>query len=157
MSNTFLGKLAEAEDDAMKAIGELLKTEQKDIVGNILSPLMRPYDEQSILSKDDYDRIDNKLKSSFIDYVVQTKGGINNNIYELLVNPETSVTTRLLSVLQKHPEMKILQDIIPVFHGEDMENNTKTVKLKVNNRGDAFSEDVYTSMMRELKEIEPLS
>jgi hypothetical protein len=67
----------------------------------------------------------------------------------LLVDPETSIDGQLAEAKRAHPEMAILNALTTVNSGR--KGGATTVKLKVNIK-DAYDENLYTGMMRELRD-----
>lgn len=154
LNSTFLGDLIEYMDRGMSAIGAILKLE-RDEFATVLNPIIRPYEEEDFLSNDDFDRVADKLRLSFLDYIIHIKKGISSEIESLLINSSTAITSQLEQARKRHPEMIILKELVPDSQDRgNPENETKTVKLRVNLKT-ANDQDIYTGMMRELKEIEP--
>jgi hypothetical protein len=149
---TFLGDLITYMDRAMSAMGAILKLE-RDEFSSILSPIIKPYEEEDFISNDDFDRVANKLRLSFLDYIIHSKKELSSKIEELLINKDTAITKQLDEARKRHPEMVILNELIPDSQDRgDPSTETKTVKLRVNINDD---QDIFTGMMRELKEVEP--
>jgi hypothetical protein len=101
------------------------------------------------MSLSDYEKISNLIKNSFIDFVIQNNTTIREMIEPLLVNSQTSIVNKLEQAKQKYPSNQLLQDLTPV--PSDRELGTKTITLKSNIK-DAYSENLYTGMMRELRD-----
>ena len=111
--------------------------------------MLEKYIQDEYLGADDFDKIAVKIKSSFVDYITQTKTGLNDRINELLINPETSVASELAKARKAHPEMDILNNLVAV--SSDRIGGATSIKLKANLK-DAFDENLYTGMMRELRD-----
>ena len=90
----------------------VLKFEQSEL-REITNEIIAPYQREEFMRADEFDRIAAKLKNSFFDYIVQTKLGLNSRIYELLIDPQTSVATRLTKAKDKYPTLAILNYLIP--------------------------------------------
>ncbi len=148
LDNTFLKTEIELLDKATEAVGEILKLE-KGAYRYITNKVLDPYALNKYLSEDKFIKIANRIKMSFLDYIIQTKGGYNQDIERLLVDPSTNIANQLIMHKASHPELQILKDLEIVDN--KLENGTKSVKLKINLRGDAYLENLYTGYMRELK------
>ena len=148
LEGSFIGKQVDFLDKSMEAIGSILKLEQ-DEFAVITDEVLRPFSEDEYLGAEDFERIATKLKLSFLDYVIQTKAGINSDIKELVVNAKTSVADQLAEAKKKFPNIKILNDLQVV--STDRVDGTKSIRLKANSK-DAYDENMYTEMMRELRD-----
>lgn len=150
LNKSFIGKQSELIDKAMSAMGEVIKTEKDDFTV-ITNEVLQPFMDNEYLSAEEFNRVAGKIKASFLDYVIQTQGNINSEIKDLVVSNE-SVADQLAQAKQRHPEMKILNDLQVV--SSDRIDGTKSIRLRANLK-DAYDEDMYTDMMRELKVVEP--
>jgi hypothetical protein len=148
LNKSFLGNQAQFIDYSMEAMGEIFKLE-KDEFRIITDSLLRSYAENQYLAADDYEKIANKLKSSFLDYIIQTKSGLNAEIKTLLVDAGTSVASQLAEAKRNNPEIKILNELQVV--SSDREDGAKSIKLMANVK-DAYDENLYTGYMRELRD-----
>jgi hypothetical protein len=148
LEGSFIGKQADFLDKSMEAVGAVLKLEE-DEFAVITDEVLRPFSENEYLGAEDFERIATKLKLSFLDYIIQTKAGINTEIQELMVNARTSVADQLAEAKKKFPNIKILNDLQVV--STDRVDGTKSIKLKANLK-DAYDENIYTEMMRELRD-----
>jgi len=154
LDNTFLGEHIELLDGATSSLGEILKLEQDQFTEGVLKDIIAPYEENEYLSADNFDRISNKLRASFLDYIIQTKSGINSQIRELLIDAQTSVASQLAEAKIAHPETLILKKLrVESSKRGNIADNTKTIKLDVNLKS-AYDEDMYTEMLLELKSVE---
>ena len=145
---SFIGKQAELIASSMEAMGEIFKLE-KDEFRVITNSILKSFAKDQYLSADDYDRIANKLKASFLDYIIQTKSGLNSEIKALLVDAGTSVASQLAEAKRKNPGLTILNDLQVV--SSDRVDGAKSIKLLANNK-DAYDENLYTGYMRELRD-----
>lgn len=137
-------------DKSMSAMGAVFKLEQdqfKVITGDVL----RPFEEQQYMSADDFDKIATKVKASFLDYIIQTQSGINMLIKDLTTG-DNSVAKQVEKARERHPDMKILQDL--TIRSTDRMDGAKTVTLNARPK-EAYDKDLYTEMMAELKGVEP--
>ena len=148
LNSSFIGEQANLLDDSVEAIGAIFKTEQ-DKLTYITNEVLRPYADREFMSAEDYEKIANKLKASFIDYIIQTGTGINNEIKSLVVDGGTAVADQLAQAKKDFPNIKILNDLEVV--SSKRTDGAKSIKLKVNVK-DAYDENLYTEMMRELRD-----
>jgi hypothetical protein len=149
LKNTFLGDQASLLDDAFSATGEILILE-KDELRNITDKLLTPYAIKKYLSKDNFSKIGNKIKLSFLDFIIQTKSSLSNEIETLLVNGETAAVNQLAVAKKNYPNLPILNELEQV--ASPRKNGTKTIKLRVNLRNNPNTINLYTDYMRELRE-----
>jgi hypothetical protein len=145
---SFIGKQAELIASSMEAMGEIFKLE-KDEFRVITNSILKSFAKDQYLSADDYDRIANKLKASLLDYIIQTKSGLNSEIKALLVDAGTSVASQLAEAKRNNPGLTILNDLQVV--SSDRVDGAKSIKLLANNK-DAYDENLYTGYMRELRD-----
>ena len=148
LGNTFVGKLSELLSNSYQALGAVMITESPKIKAYTLSTLKR-YATKKYMPISDYEKISNLIKNSFIDFVIQNNTTIREMIGPFLVNSQTSIVNKLEQAKQKYPSNQLLQDLTPV--PSDREQGAKTITLKANIK-DAYSENLYTGMMRELRD-----
>jgi hypothetical protein len=130
--------------DAMSAVFKLDSPKFKIITDKILDH----YKAKEFISQEDYDRMANKIKTSFVDYIIQTKQGLTEQIKPLLVQIGNSITDRLAEAKEKHPEIQILRML--KAEPASVEGGATSVSLIANVK-DAATEDMYIGMMRELR------
>lgn len=149
LEETFIGKQAYFLNSFRQAMGTVFKTEQ-DIYRFITeNTIMKAYAEDEYLSNDDFEKVANKIKASFIDYLILTKTSIGSEVERLIVDPKTSVASRLGELAVKYPEIEILKRLIPI--SSDRMMGGKTVKLIINDRN-GEAENMNSGMMRELRD-----
>jgi hypothetical protein len=148
LGKTFIGKLSELLSNSYQALGAVMITENPKIKAYTLSTLKR-YATKKYMSLNDYEKISNLIKNSFIDFVIQNNATVREMIKPLLVDSETSIVDQLEKAKQKYPTNQLLQDLVPVLGNR--EKSAKSITLKVNIK-DANSENFYTGMMRELRD-----
>ena len=148
LNNSFINEQANLTEKSMNALGAILKLDQLQysvITGKVLEPYM----ENEYLGAENFDTIAAKVKASFIDYIFQTKTDLSDRTRELLIDPYTAVVTELAKARKAYPDMQILQQLTQA--ASNRVGGAKSVKLKANLK-DAFDENLYTDMMRELRD-----
>jgi hypothetical protein len=148
LKQSSIGKQADLIDFSMEAVGTILRLEE-DQFRVIIDSVLKPYSENYFLNNDDYERIANKIRASFFDFIVQTTTRLNTDIVNLFVDPETSVANRIEKLKIAFPEAKILQHLERVSSGRM--NGAQSIKLDVNVK-EAYDENMYTGYMRELRD-----
>jgi hypothetical protein len=148
LKNTFVGKLSETLSKSYEALGSIMVTENPKIKAYTLSTLKR-YATKKYMSLNDYEKIASLIKNSFVDYIIQNNTTIKNMIQPLLVDSGTSIVNQLEKAKQMYPSNQLLQDLTPVLG--DREQGAKSITLKANIK-DAYSENLYVGMMRELRD-----
>ena len=148
LDKSFIGEKANLLEKSMNALGEILKLDQLQY-SVITGKVLEPYKANEYLSADNFDTIAAKVKSSFIDYIFQTKTDLPIRLKELLVNPDTAVVGELAKARKAYPDMQILQQLTQA--ASTRVGGAKSVKLKANLK-DAYDENLYTEMMRELRD-----
>jgi hypothetical protein len=119
---------------------------------DITNKVLDSFERQEFMSDDDFSKIASKAKASFLDFVVQTKSGINAEILKLTTG-ENSIAEQLAKAKLQYPAMKLLQDLVP--ESSKKSDGAQTIKLKVNLK-EAYDENLYVEMLRELREIDPV-
>jgi hypothetical protein len=150
LDSSSLGNQKRLIDFAMKSVGSIIKLEQEQFV-NITNKVLRSFEEKEFIKDDDFSKIASKAKASFLDFIVQTKSGLNSKILELTTG-DNSIAEQLAKAKVKYPAMKLLQDLVP--ESSKKINGAQTIKLKVNLK-EAYDENLYIEMMRELKQLDP--
>lgn len=145
----FIGKQRHLLDLSMEGMGEILKLEQDQFRTPIINPLLRPYARNKYLGMDDFERIANKLKASFLDYIVQTKSGLNLEINGLFVNTQTAVAKQL-EMAKKVSSNPILDEFKVI--SSPRPDGVMSAKLTVNFKGSPYDEDLHVGYMRQLRD-----
>lgn len=148
LENTFIGKLSSLLSNSYEALGSIMVTENPKIKAYTLSTLKR-YATKKYMSLNDYEKISSLIKNSFIDYVIQNDTTIRDMIEPFLVNDQTSIVNKLEKAKQKYPSNQLLQDLVPATGNREF--GAKSITLKANIK-DAYSENLYVGMMRELRD-----
>jgi len=147
LNNSHIGlqkRILEMSDDAVGSIFIL----DQDRFRGITDKILDQYKRKEYMSEDDYARTANKIRASFLDYIIQTKTGLNAAIKPLLIDANTSVATRLAEAKTLYAnELPILRQLEVRFNRD---NGIHTVMLMANVK-DAASENMYIGMMRELR------
>jgi hypothetical protein len=152
MKGTFIGDQVELLRKELKSLGAIMKLDSEGI-DQYIDDVMAPFYEDEYMSADDFDYVAKKLKSSFLDFLIQTRSeSIFPNDGKNLFTGENSVASRLLKLKKKYPTSNLLSNLVPVSSLQ--ENGPVTVSLKVKPT-DAIDVDMHIGMMRELKEQEP--
>ena len=154
LEETFIGEMSDKLSGAFTAVGEILKLE-KDEFAEITNDILDPYYRIEFMSPDTFSKIGKKLKTSFIDYIVQVQSGLNDLIKPFFIDEETSVAKRFMKAKEAHPELEIFEHLtIDSTNRGGNDNNVKIIKL-IFPHTDAYNINLYAGMMRELKEAEP--
>lgn len=148
LKSSFLGGQKKLLGLSSSAIGAILRLDRFDF-RIITNDVLRRFAKKEFFSQDDYDRVANKIKASFLDFVIQTKTGINKEVKALLVDAGTSVASKLEKAKKDFPNNQLLKDL-QVTSSPRMDS-AKTVKLAVNLK-EAYDENLYTGYMRELRD-----
>jgi hypothetical protein len=156
LSNSFLGSLRERHGQARDVIGLFMKMEQPGIralLANVISHFTQR--GQAIQDKK-FLQISKNIVSSFIDYLTQTESGLNNRIPEILLNPSTSVASKITRLkskvdqknadLAQNPAIQAMQPII-----SDTVDGVRNIKLKAKDK-DVFTENTLIEAFRELRD-----
>jgi hypothetical protein len=152
MKGTFIGDQVELLRKELKSLGAIMKLDSEGI-DQYIDDVMAPFYEDEYMSADDFDYVAKKLKSSFLDFLIQTRSeSIFPNDGKNLFTGENSVASRLLKLKKKYPTSNLLSNLVPVSSLQ--EDGPVTVSLKVKPT-DAIDVDMHIGMMRELKEQEP--
>jgi|694.fasta_scaffold01841_4 predicted NAD-dependent protein-ADP-ribosyltransferase YbiA (DUF1768 family) len=150
LDSSSIGNQKRLIDLAMKAVGSIVKLEQERFV-DITNKVLNSFEKQDFIGDDDFSKIASKAKASFLDFIIQTKSGLNSRILELTTG-DNSIAEQLAKAKVKYPGMKLLQDLVP--ESSKKVDGAQTIKLKVNLK-EAYDENLYVEMMRELRELDP--
>ena len=147
LDSSFLGTEKTVLDQSNTALGAILKFNQSEFRG-VLEDTIQQYAEKFYIAKDKFNRVAEKTTASLLDYIIQTGRKNPLNISELSFGPE-SVAVKLEEAKQKYPNKQILQDLVVV--SAERPNSPKTIKLRANTK-EAYDENMYIGMMRELRD-----
>lgn len=151
LDSSSLGNQKRLIDLAMKSVGSFIKLEQEKFT-DITNSVLDSFERQEFISDDDFSKIASKAKASFLDFIIQTKTGINSDILALTTG-ENSIAEQLAKAKLLYPNMQLLQDLVP--ESSKKSNGAQTIKLKVNSK-EAYDENLYIEMLRELRELDPV-
>ena len=152
MNDTFIGEQVRLLREELKSLGAIMKLDSQGI-DQYIDDVMEPFYDNEYMSEDDFNYVAKKLKSSFLDFLIQTRStSIFPDDSKNLFTGENSVASRLLKLKKKYPTSNLLSNLVPVSSLQ--ENGPVTVSLKVKPT-DAVDVDMHIGMMRELKELEP--
>lgn len=150
LNSSSIGNQKRLLDFAMKSVGSIIKLEQEKFV-DITNKVLESFEKQDFIGDDDFSKIASKAKASFLDFIIQTKSGLNSRILELTTG-DNSIAEQIAKAKVKYPGMKLLQDLVP--ESSKKVDGAQTIKLKVNLK-EAYDENLYVEMMRELRELDP--
>jgi len=151
LNNTFVGKIADLLGKSFNSFGAIMKTEDPKIKAYMIDTL-KEYAKRKYMTADDYLKVANLINNSFLDYIIQNDRSFYNLIKPDLVDSETAVVTKLEQAKQKYPSIQLLQDLVPAIGNR--EGGAQSIELKANVK-DAYSENLYVGMMRELRDANP--
>lgn len=148
LRNTHIGEQAMYLNKSVDAAAEYLILDRPEFM-EITDELMEPYYRDQYLGNDDRNKVGNKMKSALLDFIIQTRTDVATNLYGDLVETSTSVANMLTEAKKQYPNVKIINDLEIDSSGRI--GGAQTIKLRVNDRS-KDSEDMYTGMMRELRD-----
>jgi len=145
LAATHIGVLKEVLNKSDNALSAILKFNSAPF-RSLINDIIDPYAGNQYLSNDKFTRVSNKLTGSLLDYIIQT----NKDIFvPELTTGNSSIAVKYEEALAKFPDSTIL-NALQVVPGKT-KNAPVTIKLKVNTK-DAFDENVYTDLMRGLRD-----
>jgi hypothetical protein len=148
LRNTHIGEQAMYLNKSVDAAAEYLVLDKPEFM-EITDELMEPYYRDQYLGNEDRNKVGNKMKSALLDFIIQTRTDVAANLYRDLVETSTSVANMLTEAKKQFPNVKIINDLEVDSSGRI--GGAQTIKLRVNDRS-KDSEDMYTGMMRELRD-----
>ena len=128
LNSSSIGNQKTLLDFAMKSVGSIIKLEQEKFV-DITNKVLESFEKQDFIGDDDFSKIASKAKASFLDFIIQTKSGLNSRILELTTG-NNSIAEQVAKAKVKYPAMKLLQDLVP--ESSKKVDGAQTIKLKVN-------------------------
>jgi hypothetical protein len=153
LKNTFIGKMSDLLGKSFDSFGAIMKTEDPKIKAYMIDTI-KEYATRKYMSNDDFIKMATLINNSFIDYIIQNNRDFYNLIKPSLVDSETAVVGKLEEAKQKYPSIQILQELVPAIGTR--EGGAQSIQLKANVK-DAYSENLYVGMMRELRDIPELN
>ena len=154
LKNVFIGKMKDRLMNARDAIGKFIAIEHPN-VRKVLDQTKSAFiDEKFFPGEKDFMKIASRINNSFINYVIQTKGGYNRILYAILINEDTSTVKELETALSELPKDSNFYKILSKFEPMDLGvgvNSSKAIKFK-REGNDVFTRNSYIAALRELKE-----
>lgn len=150
LNTTFIGPQALIIDKLVESMGAIFKLDAPKFKF-ITDEVLRMYSENDYMGANNFDKIANKVKASFLDYIIQTNSTpkLNSSVKTLLVDTNTSVASKLEKLKKDYPNLKI-GEILTESSGNRVDG-AKSIKLKVK-PDSALDEDLYVAYMRELRD-----
>jgi len=148
LESNFIGVQADYLDRSMDAMGEVLVLETPEFI-DVTNEVLKSFEQDMFLSKDKFDKIANKIKASFLDYIIQKRSDVAANLKKQLVDDKESVAQMLVKAQRDFPGVKLLEDLEVDSSGRV--GGAQTIKLRVNDKV-AYNENMYQGMMRELRD-----
>jgi hypothetical protein len=148
LENSFIGVQADYLDRSMEAMGSIFTLEQDAFVA-VTDMVLKSFSQDMFLSKDKFDRIANKIKAAFLDYIIQKRSDIATDLKGQLVDTKTSVAQMLTQAKKDFPGVQIIDELQVDSSGRI--GGAETIKLRVNDKI-AYTENMYQGMMRELRD-----
>lgn len=152
VDNSHLGTQRTAVLDSNSVMSEILPV-QSELVQNTLSPILTRVAER-YTSLDSKNKIARKMEESLLNYLIQTKTGINNSLSHMLVDTKTALVNQIKNIKKLAPDNDdiwrntILQQLIPYIRGKST-LSTKNITLAVKPR-DVYSKNLYNRAFQEL-------
>lgn len=157
LDNTFLRKMANAMGFTRQAMGTISRFENEE-VRNELDQVLKPYVLlTSYQAADTLEKIDAAIISSFIDYLVQTKRGLNSSLNKILVDESTSIVVEIEKI-KADPAKLDRYNNNPIFNYlhtqvSNFEKGGDNIILRPFPK-QTYDKDLMTDSLRELRELE---
>jgi hypothetical protein len=148
LNSTFIGKQSKFMSKSMQAMSAVFNLERDDL-RIITESIMKVYGKNKYLSQENFNKISNKAKMAFLDYIIQTKTELSDRTYALLINPKSCVAVKLERAKIRYPFIQILKEL--QVTPSDRIDGAKSIQLRVNDKS-AESENLNQEMMRELRD-----
>jgi len=150
LDQTFIGTQKEFINKTMRAMGAIIKLENDDF-SYITDEVLREYREDEYLAEDDFDRISDKVKASFLDFIIHTKSSLHSEVAKLTTG-KNALANQLETIQSKYPNMTLLRDL--VVESSRRPGGAATIKLRVKPEN-SLEINLYIGTMRELRTLEP--
>lgn len=158
LNSTGLATIASSMGATREAVGTLSKFDSP-LVRNELDEILKPYATlEGFQDQGDFEKIDSQIVSSFIDFLIQTKTGLNTVIRKIVVDKDVSTAERIVNIkkdqvsldqLNKNPIFQTLQAQI-----KEEENGVNNLILRPFPKL-SYDKDLITGYLREIKELDP--
>lgn len=161
LNNSFIGNLkdkVELSSEALSAYLPLQSGKAQTQIRTVLEPLINP--RNNFLSTKEVIKLGNKVTSSFLDYLVQTKfkvsgTSLNNMLQKFLIDSSTDVANKVKKIkdnpLNPLNENYAFQQLRYLISNQEGEVNNVTLKL---NNKDVFTQNQFINSLREIKEAD---
>lgn len=147
LDNTFIGETANLLDKLQKSYGTIIKTDSEKIKAYIL-PTLKRYATKKYMSNEEFEKIANLIRNSFLDYVIQTNSNYTQLLAPLLLEGKDSIASQLAQVKKQFPDNQLIQEL-QIAPSKIYEGAT-SIQLETNVK-DPITENMYVGMMRELR------
>lgn len=156
LNSTFIGTQRNALISINNLFADVFPILTQDVIDE-LYPILARFSNK-MMSPDDKNKIARKIELSLLNYLIQTKTGINNSLKHMLVDSKTALVNKLRELKNIAKDKKndqntiwgniILRDLIPFIDG-NKSITTKNITLAIKPR-DVFTKDLYYSAFNEL-------
>jgi len=155
LKNVFIGNTRQKLMDSRNAIGGFIAIEHPN-VREVLDTLKRKFISMSFFPKPDvYSAIAKRINNSFLNYILQVKGGYNRTQIEQVLLDEQNGAASLLEDLQIATKKdSVLHSILKQFSIERRGNDANSVKAIIFKKSgnDKYDRDTDIDNFRILKE-----
>jgi hypothetical protein len=148
LNNTFIGETANLLDKLQKSYGTIIKTDSEKIKAYIL-PTLKRYATKKYMSSEEFEKIANLIRNSFLDYVIQTNSNYTQLLAPLLLEGKDSIAFQLAQAKEQFPNNQLIQEL-QIAPSKRYQGAT-SIQLEVNVK-DPITENMYVGMMRELRD-----
>jgi exodeoxyribonuclease-5 len=150
LKSSHLGEQAMYIDKASAAAGEYLQLEKPEIREQTIDVILRSYAENDFLDEDSFSKIGMRVTASLIDYIIQTRTGINSEIKDIFIEQTTSAASLVKKAQEKNPDHPILKHL--VIRPSKIEGGVDIVKLQANPKDFGLDENHFIGLMRQLRD-----
>jgi hypothetical protein len=157
LNNSHMGGMRTALVNSSRAIGTTMLKLSQPAVREQLGKVVDAFDNLYMTDKD-YINVVRKIREGFISFLLQTQRGLNKRVHELLVDENSNIATRITAAINSAKpgtamaENAFIQNIA-VSYGATT-TSTKGINLAIKVNGDAFTSDIITEGLAELKDAD---
>jgi len=148
LNSTFLGTQASLLDNSIEALSTVFKLDKEEF-RQYTDEVLRKYAEDDFMSAEKFDKVANKIRMAFLDYIIQTKLNLNTKLKDVLGDSSKSVSQNLRRLKRKYPELDIIQEL-EVVSGDRIES-ANTITLFPNIK-DPIEENRNVDRLREIRD-----